>query len=515
MTAAYQPRPYQLQAIQDLRASVAAGHRSPVLVLPTGGGKTICAAHLILGAVNKGRKVIFLAPRRELIFQTSEKLAALGIEHGIMMAGERPSMTPDVQVASVPTLYHRYFKGAEGLIPRELPKADLLVIDEIHSSMSAMTKAIIDAYPKAVRIGLTATPARSDGRGLGEICDDMVLGPSVADLTQMGMLVPLRYFGAEKADLSKVRMQAGDYHQGDLGEAMNKPKLVGDVVQNWLRLCPDRLTVVFAVNRAHAKSLQEEFLHAGISAGYIDGETPREERHELFAAMVSGSMRVLCSVEVVSIGWDMPPASCGIIARPTKSIARYLQMIGRIMRIHPSKTDAWVIDHAGAVDELGFADDPQPWSLDGKEKIQDRKAKEKTEPQPIECHQCHRVFKPAKICPGCGHDMSGLASKAIAAHQAELKEIDRTTRQAAPKTYTMDDKQRWWSGFLHMAQARGKSHKWVLAQYRSKFGVWPKGLIDRPMSPGLEMASWEHSQRIKWAKSKRKDVEVSAYGRSL
>lgn len=497
----YQPRPYQIKAIADLRASVASGHRAPVLVMPCGLGKTIVAANLILGAVNKGRKVIFLAPRRELVFQTSEKLTALGIQHGIMMAGERPSFTADVQVASVPTLFARYFKGAEGLIPRELPQAELIIIDESHANMSAMTTQILAAYPKAVRIGLTATPARADGRGLGEHYDDMVLGPSVADGTDMGMLVPLRYFGAEKADLSKVRMQAGDYHKTDLGEAMNKPKLVGDVVQNWLRLCPDRLTVVHAVNRAHAKALQEEFIRAGVSAGYIDGETPTEERHQIFASMVGGVMRVLCSVEVVSIGWDMPPASCGIIARPTKSIARYLQMVGRIMRIHPSKTDAYLIDHAGAVDELGFADDPQPWSLDGKQKIQDRKAVEKKEPKPIECRQCHRVFRPAKICPGCGHDMSGIASKAIEAHQADLHEIDRKTRAAAPKKYTMDDKQRWWSGFLFLAQQRGKSISLARALYRARFGVWPRGLIDRPLPPSLEVASWEHSRRIRWAKS--------------
>lgn len=499
----YTPRPYQLKAIADLRASVAAGHRAPVLVMGTGSGKTICAAHLILGAVNKGRKVLFLSPRRELVYQTSEKLAALEVPHGIIMAGERPSMMPDVQVVSVPTMHARYFRDHDdGAFARELPPADLIVIDEIHACMSRMTMRILEAYPKAVRIGLTATPARSDGRGLGEICDDMVFGPSVAELTEMGMLVPLRYFGAEKADLSKVRMQAGDYHQGDLGEVMGQPKLIGDVVQNWLRLCPDRLTVVFAVNRAHALALQQEFQHAGVSAGYIDGETPNDERHQIFAQMVAGEMRVLCSVDVVSMGWDMPEASCGIIARPTKSIARYLQMVGRIMRIHESKTDAWVIDHAGAVDELGFADDPQPWSLDGKSKIQERKAAEKKEPKPIECSQCHRVFRPAKVCPGCGHDMGGRAAKAIEAHQAELHEIDRKTRQ--PKKATMADKQDWWSGFLHMARDRGKSHKWVLAQYKSKFGVWPRGLVDTPLPPAPEMVSWEQSQRIRYAKGARR-----------
>jgi len=502
----YTPRPYQLKAIADLRASVASGKRAPVLVMPCGMGKTIVAAHLIRGAVDKGRKVLFLAPRRELVFQTSEKLHALGIHHGIMMAGERPSMTPDVQVASVQTLFARYFRDHnDGAFSRELPLAELIVIDEAHSNMSAMTTRILEAYPKAVRIGLTATPARSDGRGLGEHYDDMVFGPSVADGTEMGMLVPLRYFGAEKADLSAVRMQAGDYHQTDLGEAMNKPKLVGDVVQNWLRLCPDRLTVVFAVNRAHAMALREEFLSAGVSAGYIDGETPNDERHEIFAAMEAGDMRVLCSVDVVSMGWDLPLVSCGIIARPTKSIARYLQAVGRIMRIHPLKRDAWVIDHAGAVDELGFADDPQPWSLDGASKIQDRKAAaEKKEPKPIECHQCHRVFKPAKKCPGCGHDMSGLASKAIEAHQAELQEIDRKTRTAKARDYTMADKQQWWSGFLHLARERGKGHKWVLAQYKSKFGVWPRGLVDQPIQPAPEIVSWEHSQRIRFAKGGRR-----------
>ena len=805
----YQPRPYQLKAIADLRASVASGKRAPVLVMPCGMGKTIVAANLILGAVDKGRRVLFLAPRRELVFQTSEKLAALGIPHGIMMAGERPSMMPDVQVASVQTLFARYFRDHDdGAFARELPRADLIVIDEAHSNMSAMTTRILAAYPNAVRIGLTATPARSDGRGLGEHYDDMVFGPSVADGTDMGMLVPLRYFGANKADLSKVRMQAGDYHQADLGEAMNQPKLVGDVVQNWLRLCPDRLTVVFAVNRAHAKALQDEFMHAGVSAGYIDGETPNDERHAIFDAMTAGAMRVLCSVDVVSMGWDMPEASCGIIARPTKSIARYLQMVGRIMRIHSSKdclargtlvltdrgavaiqditrdhklwdgvsfvphggavckgiqktisymgliatpdhevlTDhgwkpfkeaaglglrivagglggvpirvprdcvqknsgrtvgfagggsvrkvfrylhasvpqhapsakhrsmsavfearegdspdmavssmpradgqvpkqeqpfvswlrrqgnrvqvsvaergvkvgngkywvaarqvisawqdrqrwslrageppvgkpgceyeqhsvlggqgrvyrvpeeapidslrgcntgeadlqgddgrgnhcsveatvgqterevwdihnagplqrftannlivhncAYLIDHAGAVDELGFADDPQPWSLDGKSKIQERKAAEKAEPKPIECSQCHRVFKPAKVCPGCGHDMGGRAAKAIEAHQAELQEIDRKTRE--PKKATMADKQAWWSGFLHMARERGKSDKWVLAQYKSKFGVWPRGLTDTPVQPMPEVVSWEASQRIRWAKGGRR-----------
>jgi len=499
MQTAYAPRPYQLKAIADLRASVASGKRAPVLVMPCGMGKTIVAANLILGAVDKGRKVLFLAPRRELVFQTSEKLTALAIPHGIMLAGERPSMMPDVQVASVQTLFARYFRDHDdGAFARELPPADLIVVDEAHSNMSAMTTRILAAYPNAVRIGLTATPARSDGRGLGEHYDDMVFGPSVADGTDMGMLVPLRYFGANKADLSKVRMQAGDYHQADLGEAMNQPKLVGDVVQNWLRLCPDRLTVVFAVNRAHAKALQDEFMHAGVSAGYIDGETPNDERHAIFDAMTAGAMRVLCSVDVVSMGWDMPEASCGIIARPTKSIARYLQMVGRIMRIHPLKRDAWVIDHAGAVDELGFADDPQPWSLDGKSKIQERKAAAKAEPNPIECSQCHRVFKPAKICPGCGHDMGGRAAKAIEAHQAELQEIDRKTRE--PKKATMADKQAWWSGFLHMARERGKSDRWVLAQYKSKFGVWPRGLVDTPLPPTPEVVSWEHSQRIRWAK---------------
>jgi len=356
-----------------------------------------------------------------------------------------------------------------------------------------------------VRIGLTATPARSDGRGLGEHYDDMVFGPSVAELTEMGMLVPLRYFGADKADLSKVRMQAGDYHQTDLGEAMNQPKLVGDVVQNWLRLCPDRLTVVFAVNRAHAMALREEFLSAGVSAGYIDGETPNDERHEIFAAMEAGDMRVLCSVDVVSMGWDLPLVSCGIIARPTKSIARYLQAVGRIMRIHPLKSDAYVIDHAGAVDEMGFADDPQPWSLDGASKIQERKAAaEKKEPKPIECHQCHRVFKPAKKCPGCGHDMGGRAAKAIEAHEAELQEIDRKTRAAKPQSYTMADKQAWWSAFLQIAESRGKTRSLALALYKAKFGVWPRGLSEDPASPSPEMLSWEHSQRIRFAKGGRR-----------
>ena len=502
-----QLRPYQLTAIDDLRHSVAAGSRSPLLVMPTGSGKTLVAASLIRSAAGKGKQALFVAPRRELVYQTADKLAALDVPHGIIMAGEQAALMPAVQIACVPTLYRRCFRDGEpvqaSMFGRgfPLPSADLVVVDEAHANLSRMASQILAAYPGAVKIGMTATPARSDGRGLGELYDDLVTGPSVAELTAAGYLVPARYYGATTADLSAVRTQAGDYHRGDLGEAMNQPKLVGDVVENWLRICPERQTVVFAVNRAHALALHHEFEQAGVTSGYVDGETPAEDRKSVLHAIESGAIRVLCSVDVLSYGWDCPAASCAVIARPTKSIARYLQVAGRVLRPYPGKQDCIVIDHAGVVDSLGFVDAEQPWSLDGKSKIQDRKQSQRKEPNPIACPSCKLTIKPAPTCPGCGQDLAHQLAKAIEAHEAELYEIDRKTKQATAREWSAEQKVRFYAELLGICAERGYKQGFAARQYRERFGVWPARKV-QPAPPSEATRSWIRHRMIRYAKSR-------------
>ena len=510
-------RPYQTRAIDDLRKSVGSGYRSPVLVVPTGGGKTLIAADMIRSAVAKGKRCLFLAPRRELAFQTGEKLDWIGVPYGMIMAGADSYGDAPVQIASVATLYRRGFDDdgnpheSRGLFGNTvvLPPADLIVIDEAHANFSNMARKILDQYPDAIKIGLTATPARSDGRGLGEVYDDMVMGPAVPELIEGGYLVPMRYFAPSTADLTKVRVSKGDYVQADLSKAVQQPKLIGDVVTHWAEIASDRQTVVFAVDRKHALALYNAFQACCVAVGYLDGETPNEERAATLRALESREIRVLCSVDVLTYGWDCPIASCAVLARPTKSISRYLQIAGRVLRPHEGKQDAILIDHTGAVAELGFVDEEQPWTLDGKTKIQDVKTEEKRKKaEDMTCPECHSIFRPAPQCPSCGDEMRNQYAKNIEAMDARLREIDRSTGAQNEVEYTLENKQKWYSSFLAIQKQRGYKGKWAAANYREKFGNWPRGLTEEPISPAPEVLAYVRKKARDYAK-RMKDQEAS------
>ena len=502
-------RDYQNSAVDRLRQSIAQGHRAPCLVLPTGAGKTHVAAHLIRSAVDKGNRAIFLAPRRELVYQTSEKLSDVEVHHGVMMAGEPTTLYPQVQVGCIPTLHRRCMQENSRL---RLPSAKLVLVDEAHLSVAETARAIINAYADqgAVVIGLTATPCRGDGAGLGKIYDDLVEGSNICELTDRGYLVPARYFGGEKPNLEGVKTQAGDYNQKELGERVNKVELIGDVVQNWARLAQDRQTFVFAVNVAHSRALCDEFQSIGVAAEHLDGKTPNEERAEILQRLRKGETQVLCNCEVMTYGVDFPPVSSIVLAKPTKSIARYFQMVGRGLRTHPGKDDCLVLDHAGAVQQIGFVDEPMPWSLDGKEKVQDRiEKREREEPEPIKCKSCGHEFRPAPMCPFCGAEQGGTYQKAIEAHEAELREIDRKKKMADQRQWTMEDKRLFFGELKSIARRHGYRDGWIAHKYRARFGVWPNPVKDAPMvEPSMETQAWVKSQNIRYAKRKGASSEA-------
>ena len=496
-------RDYQQKAVDNLRLSIAQGKRAPVLVMPTGSGKTHVAAHLIRATVDRGNTALFLAPRRELVHQTSDKLQRVGVEHGVIMAGEPTSLYPDVQVACIPSLHRRAI--AANRVP--LPRAHLVLVDEAHLSVANTTKAIIAHYQQQGSrvIGLTATPCRSDGAGLGQIYDDLVEGPSVAELVDQGHLVPARYFTGEAPDLDGVRVQMGDFNQKQLGERVNQVELIGDVVQNWARIAPDRQTFVFAVNVAHSMNLAAEFQRIGVAAEHLDGATPVREREQILERLRSGETQVLCNCDVMTYGVDFPPVSCIGLAKPTKSIARYFQMVGRGLRTSPGKSDCLVLDHAKAIQQIGFVDDPMPWSLDGKEKVQDRLASERKTATEITCGDCGATFRPAKICPSCGAEQGRRYEKAIEAQEAELREIDRQRKLADAKAWTMEDKHQFFAELKHIAEARGYAPGWAAHQYRNKLGTWPNAVKDAdPTAPSLETLAYVRSQMIRFAKSQKR-----------
>ena len=464
----------------------------------TGSGKTVIAASIIKSAMNRMKRVLFLAPRKELILQASAKLAESGIEHGIIMAGEPRHMYARVQVASFDTLHSRAIRREVML----MPEADLVVADEAHLTIARTRKEILDSYPDAVLIGLTATPARGDGRGLGEIYDDLIQVATIRELTEAGYLCSLRYYAPSKPDLDGLKLNKdGDYIAKALGERVDKVHLIGDIVNNWRRIASDKKTVVFCVNCKHSIHVCDEFNRNGYRAEHVDGETPADERKAIFDRVRSGETQVLCNVYVASYGLDIPSLECAVLARPTKSITMFLQTVGRVMR--PGKAEALVIDHSGCVEEHGFVDDFIPWSLDADSTVKERKErqqKEKQEPREITCVQCKTVFKGRRDCPECGFEMV-RHGKNIPTHQADLKEIKREQAKVK-KEMSWPERISFYGQLKQYCIDTGKKPGWAAHKWRALAGTWPNDRRfkeARAIPVTTEVRNWITSQNIRYA----------------
>jgi DNA repair protein RadD len=246
-------RAYQTAVVTEIDAAVAAGKRKLLLVAPTGSGKTVIAAAVIQKSLEQRKRVLFLAHRRELIFQASRKLHAIGCDHGILLPGFPPRLHEPLQVASIATLHAR----AVRTMKMELPEADLVVLDEAHHARAKTYAKLLDSYPAAVILDLTATPCRADGLGLGNTFEALIECPPVQELIDAGFLVPTVVYAPSRPDLKGVRVERGDYVESQLAERMDTAKLVGDVVEHWLRLSEHRRTVVFASGVKHSVHIRD------------------------------------------------------------------------------------------------------------------------------------------------------------------------------------------------------------------------------------------------------------------
>jgi DNA repair protein RadD len=490
-------RPYQRDVIAEFDR--AREHkRRIILVAPTGAGKTVIGAEIIRSFVDRAKSVLVLAHRREIITQTSGKLHAAGVSHGIIQAGFQGRPLELVQVASIQTLWTRAIHRET----MDLPPADLLVVDECHHCPAKTYRKIIDAYPTAILLGLTATPARADGRGLGSIFQTLLECPQVAQLIEQGYLVKTRVYAPVNPDLKGVKVQAGDYVEAQLAERMDRPQLIGDIVTHWHKYGERRKTVAFACGVGHSLHIRDEFVKSGVRAEHIDGSTPKPERDASLARLASGEIELVANCMVLTEGWDMPEVGCCILARPTRKMGLYRQMIGRVLRPADGKSDAIVLDHSGAVFRHGFVEDYVEWTLDPDLRAvspEHQQRGESPSSRLLECTACGAIRTAGEPCPHCGF-LPQRPPRAVSFFDGDLALVNGA-KHAEGYSYAPSERARWHAMLIWIGDERGYKAGWAAHKYKEKFGVFPAwGASPNPVAPTAEVRSWVRSRMIAYAK---------------
>lgn len=526
-------RDYQREQLGRLSRALQAGYRHPLLQLATGGGKTHMIAAVTAAAVAAGMSVIILATRTRLVRQLHERLAAFGVRHGVV-ARSLPGhgdYSARVQVCSVDTLHRRAIVVRQ--IP--LPSAGVVIFDEAHLATADTRLAILESYPDAIRLGFTATPARKSGKSLGVAFDCLIPGRSMRELTAAGTLVPLRIFNTPIVttnELKAVPKDAdNDYQTAALGELLSRPKLVGDALENWLRIANRKRTLVFAVNKAHGAALLDAFQRRGIPAEMLTDQDDEATREEVIARLECGSTQVVVNCFLMSYGVDIPSVECIVLARPTRSLIMFLQMTGRGLRPSPEtgKADCVLIDHGHVVESLGLPQSDFPWTLDAARNV-NREALEharKVTPEAMRtCPECSAIWMTSEqghACPECGWKPAAK-SKAITVQQADLEEMAdqeaaiEATDERVAKFYRMAcgwDMKRsghLWKG-VDPQTGRPQANKrrfvaWLRTRERFKFPQTvqkPKHFWDlAPIEPSSDAAGWLKYALIRYVRGRRK-----------
>jgi len=495
-------RPYQYKVISDLEPAIAAGRKRVIVIMPTGSGKTEVAAAIIKKAVAEQKRVLVLAHTREIIKQTSLKLSSHGIEHGIIQAGLVADPGQCVQVASIQTLWSRAMRTDR----MPLPASDLLIIDEAHHCPANTYRRIIESYPTAVLVGLTATPCRGDGRGLGGIFETIIECPQIAELIEQKFLVRTRVYAPVDPDLKGVQTRQGDYVESQLAERMDCDNLVGDIVSHWHRHGEGRKTVCFAVNVQHSIHIRDEFIKSGVRAEHVDGSTPKADRDAVLARLAAGETELVSNCMVLTEGWDLPEVACVILARPTKRMGLYRQMVGRALRPAVGKFNAVVLDHSGAVFRHGFVEDRVEWTLDPDERagspVHAARLAGRRGPPLLECSKCASIRVGGEACQHCGF-LPQRPPRAIVFRDGDLVRIDRKDRKAKAVS-DPNEQMRWHAMLAYIAAERGYKTGWVAHKFKQKFGHWPPTRSITPVEPTPEVRSWVRSRDIAYAKAKQK-----------
>ena len=491
-------RAYQAAAIQGCRIEIAAGRNRVVIYGPTGSGKSLLIEAITRSALAKSKRVGIIANRIHLVRQLSERFLQGGIRHGIIQGENSHSTHCPVVICSVQTVARR-----------GLPEVDVVIIDEGHACAGSKDyRNVIFRNSALPVIAVTATPfSKGMAKPYAELGGEplfhsLVVSATIRDLIAEGYLVDCDIYAPSEPDLTGVKTTRNafgelDYEEKQLAEAMDRKELVGDIVGHWLQRSRGKPTVCFASSIAHSMHIVERFGAAGVSARHIDCYMPQEEKDGLLDAFKRGEFTVLSNVALIAEGFDYPACEVCILARPTKSLIRYIQMVGRVLRPFHGKDRATVLDHAGSTHLLGYPTDDLPLELDDGSARKSSGQREEEE-LPKKCPSCS-YMKAARQrkCPKCGFEPK-LQPREVEVVEGELKLLKRE------KKPTKFDKQEAWSQLLAIRHERGYSEGWAANSYRKIFGVWPRGLQDACMEPSIDMRNWVKGQLIRYAKGKDK-----------
>lgn len=378
-------RDYQSKLKSDLLCALDNGSKKVLVVLPTSGGKTTVFADFVTDALQEGKRSLIVAHRRELIDQPVARLEQFDVMAGVVMAA-RNQETP-VTVASIQTLARRKLKRSPNYI----------IIDECHRANSKSYVQLLKDYPEAIVIGFTATPIRTDNKFLGDVFETMVNGPTVAQLTEWQYITPVICYGPQEINTSGIKTVKGDYDQQALYDLFDKPVLYDGAVKHWQKYANKKPSIIFCQSVGHSKKTAEAFRENGVKTGHVDGETSDEERKQLFEDLASGKLTVLCNYGIAVEGVDIACIECVVLNMATLSLSKYLQAIGRAVRLSEGKEHAILIDFGGNVKRHGFPSDERQWQLAGKPK--------KPGVCPIkECPECYLLLHTsAPCCTDCGY----------------------------------------------------------------------------------------------------------------
>ncbi|MDP8986287.1 MAG: DEAD/DEAH box helicase [Pseudomonadota bacterium] len=518
-------RDYQRQQIANVAAELHAGRRRILVQLVTGGGKTHEIGAIVEAARVADLRVLLLATRTRLVRQLHDRLDGFQIRHGVIAASlpEFRNYSAGVQVASVDTLYRRAMVANK--IP--LPSADVVIFDEAHLATAESRLRILESYPAAHRIGFTATPARKSGRSLDAGFESLILGPSMKALTDAGVLVPSRIFNTPIVTNAELRAlpkdNDGDFKPAPAAELLSRPKLVGDVIANWLRIANGKSTILFATNKAHGAALLDAFRHQGVAAEMLTDADDEATREEVIGRLEAGDTTIVINCFLMAYGVDVPSVECVVLARPTRSLTMYLQMVGRGLRAAPGKTHCIVIDHGHVVENLGLPQTEFAWSLDPASNVnavatKTAVASRKTTEAMRTCRECSQIWltsEQGNACLSCGWAPMPRA-KAVVVEEADLAELADEESTPSPADarvmgffreacgwYSRQWPDRW-------RDTPNKGRAWAWMQTQAKFKIptelrIPSAYWNATLAqPSDAVSGWLQYRSIQWRKSQQR-----------